>query len=290
MGPLLLVWALPTVVVVAALQGVATASGLTDRLSAALDPLTRHIGLQGRDLTRVLMGFGCNVPAVVGTRSCSSCTRDTTIAAIAWGAACSYQLPATVAVFAAAGRWWLVWPYLLVLLATTVAYAWLVARRQRRGVGLLPLLTRRSFLTRPRQRDVRREAAVVLREFVRKALPIFLGLSVLAALIDHLGLLTAISGVLGPAMGLLGLPAETATPVVLAAVRKDGILLLEQTAPLLDTGQLLAAVFLAGSLLPCLVTTMTIARERGLRLTAGLVGRQAGMALAVTMLLAHVVG
>jgi ferrous iron transport protein B len=95
MGPLLLVWALPTATVFALLQGAMQASGLLDRLTGAVHPLLRRVGLGGHDLVRVLMGFGCNVPAVVATRSCSTCTRDTTIHAIAFGSACSYQLGAT---------------------------------------------------------------------------------------------------------------------------------------------------------------------------------------------------
>ena len=68
------------------------------------------------------MGFGCNVPAIVSTRSCSACTRPTTVGAIAFGSACSYQLGATLAVFAAAGRSDLVVPYLALLVVATLVY------------------------------------------------------------------------------------------------------------------------------------------------------------------------
>lgn len=62
--------------------------------SQTLHPLLRPFGLSGRDLVRVMMGFGCNVPAVISTRSCSGCTRQTCISAIAFGSACSYQIAA----------------------------------------------------------------------------------------------------------------------------------------------------------------------------------------------------
>jgi Fe2+ transport system protein B len=45
---------------------------------------------------------GCNVPAVISTRGCSSCSRGTCISAIAFGSACSYQFGATLGVFSAA--------------------------------------------------------------------------------------------------------------------------------------------------------------------------------------------
>lgn len=74
---------------------------------------------------------------------------------------------------------------------------------------------------------------------------------------------------LEPAMAVVRLPLDAAPPLVLAAIRKDGVLLLDGVAPMLTSGQLLTAVFLAVTLLPCLVTALTIARERGV----GIAGR-----------------
>jgi len=79
MFPLLFVWALPTILLYAFFLGFYKASGLLERISLALHPLVRPFGLEGRDLIRVVMGFGCNVPAVVNTRSCSACTRGTCV-------------------------------------------------------------------------------------------------------------------------------------------------------------------------------------------------------------------
>ena len=91
MGPLLFVWAVPTVILYALVLGAYKASGLVERITVALHPLLRPFGLSGRDLVRVIMGFGCNVPAVISTRACSSCSRHTCVSAIAFGAACSYE-------------------------------------------------------------------------------------------------------------------------------------------------------------------------------------------------------
>jgi len=85
MGPLLFIWAMPTVVLYALFLGAYKASGLVERITITLDPLLRPFGLSGRDLVRVIMGFGCNVPAVISTRACSSCSRGTCISAIAFG-------------------------------------------------------------------------------------------------------------------------------------------------------------------------------------------------------------
>ena len=102
MFPFLLLYALPTVLVFALFLSLFKTSGLIDRLTVALENGLRPFGLSGRDLVRVVMGFGCNVPAVISTRACSGCSRGAAVHAISFGSACSYQLPATLAVFAAA--------------------------------------------------------------------------------------------------------------------------------------------------------------------------------------------
>lgn len=284
MGPLLVVWALPTIVLLALLLGVLKASGLLDRLTTATHPLVRPFGLTGRDLVRVVAGHGCNVPAVTATRSCSSCTQDPTIGAIAFGAACSYQLAATLAVLAAAQRPELVVPYLAVLLLGGLVHARLLTPRDQR-VGSrhldLHLLRGRAFLVRPRPRDVWREARTTLHHAGAQALPVFVLITVAASLVAATGLLDVAARVVGPLLAPLRLPAEVALPIVLASVRKDGVLLLNEPTTLaaLDGAQLLASLVLAGALVPCLVTSLTVARERGWRITARLLRRQAVGAL-----------
>ena len=72
MGPFLFVWAAPVVTIYALLLGIYKATGLLERTSLAIHPLVKRIGVSGRDVTRIVMGFGCNVPAVISSRSCSS--------------------------------------------------------------------------------------------------------------------------------------------------------------------------------------------------------------------------
>ncbi|MXZ46478.1 MAG: ferrous iron transporter B [Chloroflexi bacterium] len=284
MGPLLFVWAMPTVLVYAVLLGVYKASGLADRIGTAIHPLLRPIGLHGRDVTRVLMGFGCNVPAIVSTRSCSACTRPTTVGAIAFGSACSYQLGATLAVFAAAGRSSLVGPYLALLVAATLVYARLTSDPVARSPLNTLLIEPRTFLTRPSLAAVGEETRGMVSAFLRTAVPTFFAIAMVASLLDWSGVLDAAGRVLGPAMAVFALPVEAALPTVLAAIRKDGILLLaeEGTVASLSASQLLVATFLAGTVLPCLVTAITIGRELGLRFTGRLVVQQAAFAVAVS--------
>jgi len=295
MGPFLLVWALPTVVLFALILGAYKASGLMDRVSVALHPWVRPLGLSGRALARVMMGFGCNVPAVTSTRSCSNCSREPAVAAIAFGSACSYQLPATLGVFAAYGASTgeadaLALVYLAYLAITTAAYLRLTAPRLARSRLNVLELPSRPFMEWPTVPALWREASDVIRQFVLRALPVFVVLCLAASVLAAGGVLAALSALLAPAMAAFRLPGEAALAIVLASVRKDGILLLAPLAskrgPGMEPVQLLTAVYLAGVLLPCLATALAIGREISWGRAGGLLLRQAAFAVVCSLLLA----
>ncbi|MGD1849337.1 MAG: nucleoside recognition domain-containing protein [Cyanophyceae cyanobacterium] len=288
MGPLLFVWAVPTVILYALFLGVYKASGLVERITVALHPLLRPVGLSGRDLVRVMMGFGCNVPAVINTRACSSSSRQTCMGAIAFGSACSYQLGATLGVFSAANLPGLVVPYLGYLTLTTLIYTRLIAPKAARSSHNVLLVERRTFLEMPRWSAIWREAQGTLGQFFSSAIPIFIVITILASVFDSLGLITALAGGITPLMGLFGLPPEAALPIILASIRIDGLLLFAEPAPLavLTPLQILTGVYLGGVLLPCLVTALAIAREQSVRFAMGLMARQVIAAIAFSMLLA----
>ncbi len=288
MGPLLFVWAVPTVILYALFLGAYKASGLVERITIALHPLLRPFGLSGRDLVRVIMGFGCNVPAVISTRACSSCSRKTCISAIAFGSACSYQLGATLGVFSAANLPYLVIPYLIYLTITTLIYTRLIAPKSARSPQNSLMIEDRAFLEVPRWSAIWREAKGTLNQFFTNAIPIFLVITVIASVLDWLGILNGLSGLINPAMGLFRLPPEAALPIILASIRKDGLLLFAEpnTVSLLSPVQILTGVYLAGVLLPCLVTALTIAREQSFKFALGLMVRQAIAAIVFASILA----
>jgi ferrous iron transport protein B len=120
-----------------------------------------------------------------------------------------------------------------------------------------------------------------------QALPVFALFSLVAALLEVSGAFEALARCLSPALHLLGLPGDVAMALVMASVRKDGILLL--TSAQLSKGQLLVAAYLASTLTPCLVTAWLIARTRSLRGAASLLRDQFLASLAFTAILAAVV-
>ncbi len=282
MMPFLFLYALPTIVLYSFFLALYKSTGLLDRLSHSLHPWISRVGLDGRDLVRVVMGFGCNVPAVVATRACHSCSRGTCVSAIAFGAACSYQLPATLAVFSAAGHPELVFSYLLVLVITTALYLRFTAPRNLLRQGRRLLTEEKTHLYPANWKQAGRDTQAAVKEFFGMAFPVFIGICVGASLLHGSGFLDRLAGWLRPAMALFDLPPQAVIAIVLGSIRKDGIAigLLDPSwnslkVPAMTSGQLLTSVYLAGLLLPCLVTLLTIARELGGAQAVKLAFRQA---------------
>ena len=140
----------------------------------------------------------------------------------------------------------------------------------------------------PRWSAIWRETQGTLRQFFANAIPIFLVITLMASVLDWLGLISTLAGLINPVMGLFNLPTEAALPVILASIRKDGLLLFAEpgTLAVLTPLQILTGVYLAGVLLPCLVTALTIAREQSVRFAAGLMVRQAIAAILFSLALA----
>lgn len=295
MFPFLLLYALPTIFAFSLILGLYKSTGLIDRFSVALHPWLRPFGLGGRDVVRVVMGFGCNVPAVIASRSCASCSRRACVSAISFGSACSYQLPATLAVFAAANMAWMGIVYLVVLAATTLVYLRFTTPKALRLASNALLLPEADSIHVPSLRGIVRDLVENLRQFVVMAFPVFAGICFAAASLAYFGVLDFLQRVLSPVMALFRLPGDAATAVALGAIRKDGIAigLLDDNwgalkVSLESPAQVLTAVYLAGVLLPCLVTLCTIGKELRWRFALKLCGRQIAWAVGFAILIAWV--
>ena len=289
MGPFLFVWATPVVIIYALVLGIYKSTGLLDRTSLAINPLTKIIGVSGRDVTRIVMGFGCNVPAVISSRSCSSCTRGTTISAISFGSACSYQFSASIAVFSASGMPWLVIPFLLFLTATTILYTRLVSRKKDRVKLNMPVIEGQIFFEKPTFGAIWRESRSNISQFFKMALPIFLGITFVASIISWTGIIDYFAVEISFLMKFFNLPEDASLAIIFGSIRKDGLLLLAEPnlVSSLSAIQILTGVYLAGTLLPCIVTFLTVIREMSWIFAIKMVGKQIFAVVAFTLVLAH---
>jgi hypothetical protein len=145
-----------------------------------------------------------------------------------------------------------------------------------------------TFLEWPRPAAVWAEARGSILQFFQTSMPIFLAITVAASLLDWIGAIAVLASWIQPSMALFQLPSESAVAVVFSCIRKDAILLLgnDPAFSRLRDGQILTAVYLAGVLLPCIVTALTIGYEKSMRFALLLVTRQAIAAILFSMTLA----
>jgi ferrous iron transport protein B len=298
MFPFLLLYALPTILIFSIVISVYKSSGLIDQISLSLDPIFKHFGLTGRDLVRVIMGFGCNVPAVVNSRACSTCSRKNCVSAISFGSACSYQLPASIAVFIAIGFYELIFVYLLLLGITTLIYIRLIRQKPILKENfddkkLQESLLNRTFMQYPSIRSIWFNARSDLKQFVFLAFPVFAFICILSGTLQWLGLLEFISLIFSPVMIVFNLPNDSTFALILGSIRKDGIAI-----ALLDTDwntlrnpemtriQVLTIIYLSSVLLPCIVTLFTIIKEMSVKFAAKMVSTQMIAAVLFTVIIA----
>ncbi len=270
-------WAFPVVVLIGLATALTEETGLHDRVSQALDPSLRKIGLDGRDLLPVLGGYGCNVVAVMQSRACSSCTRKACVSMISFGSACSYQIGATLAVFNSAKRPDLFIPYLVILFFAGAVHT-RIWHGKRKAIASFRA-AESAFLQWPKYSAVAWRIRAVVRQFILQAMPIFLLMCVTAALLDFMGCISWLSQAFAPLMKFFNLPGEVAPGLIMSILRKDGMLILNQDHGvfLLSLGilPLLLVVWIASTFSACLVTLWTIFRELGWRVASQLALRQA---------------
>ena len=103
MLPFLLLYALPTVMVFSAIFTFTQKTGILNRASHSLNNLFMPFGV---GVAMILFALSWVLDAmfqrVIATRSCSVCTRGN--CTISFGSGMLYQLPATLAIFSAAGK------------------------------------------------------------------------------------------------------------------------------------------------------------------------------------------
>ncbi|CCQ64884.1 Similar to ferrous iron transporter protein B [Crocosphaera watsonii WH 0402] len=190
--------------------------------------------------------------------------------------------------FSAANLTYLVVPYLLYLTATTLIYTRIISSSTAKSTQNALVIEGRAFLEFPRWSVIWREAKSTIQQFLFNAIPIFVIITIIASLLNWLGVIATLANIINPLMGWFNLPPEASLPIVLASIRKDGLLLFAEpeTLAMLTPLQVLTGVYLAGVLLPCLVTLLTIMQEKSSRFALLLLGKQAIAAIIFSLFLA----
>ncbi len=237
--------------------------GYLPRLAVLLDSSMHRLGLHGYGTIPLMLGLGCKVPAILAARVLE--TPRERVIATALTLALAPCMPQTAMILS------LLAPYSI---KYTVAVFGAVAAAGMLSSALLSRMlkgeTPELFLEIPPYQTpcasiLGRKVYFRLKDFLLEAVPMIVAGVLAVNLLDMSGALAGISAFFRPAVtGLLGLPPETVSVMVLGFLRKDvSIAVLSPFA--LSPGSIVVASVFLSLYLPCLGSFMVTLRELGPR-------------------------
>lgn len=261
-------------------------TGYLVRVVSLLDGLMHRIGLHGRAIIPMVVGYGCNVPAILATRAMGS-RRERLILAvlITLAVPCSAQTAIIVGTVGNhAGALWAL--LIFVILLSLIVTLGLVMHR------IMKFEPSHLFLEIPELRwptvgQMLGKTGLRIGEFLTIAFPLLLAGSIVLEILMVEGVLDKLVEPSEPfMMGVLGLPAVTVVALVFGILRKEMalqmLMVLFGTANLasaLTNDQMFVFALVMAIFMPCLAALAVITKEFGLRSMAAITASSATLAL-----------
>jgi ferrous iron transport protein B len=244
-------------------------SGILTRVAFMMDSAMHKIGLHGKALIPLILGYGCNVPAIRGCRIMET-RRERLLAAFAITfapcAARTILILGLVAAFVGVG--WALGLYVLdiVIIFALGRIALKVVPGQSTGL----IMEMHSFKT-PSLSVVGKQTWARTKSLIYIVFPTYIAGSALVQGLYAVGVLKPMSDILSPLTSAwLGLPAKTGILLILGVVRKEFILLASVSVfgstnltLFLTPVQLLTLALVGILYIPCLSTIAVLAKEFG---------------------------
>jgi ferrous iron transport protein B len=246
--------------------------GYLPRVAFLMDNFMHKIGLHGTAIVPAILGYGCNVPAVMATRMLSS-RRDRFIAAlIATFTPCSARMTVIFGLVAFyAGPLWALGIYLLNIFVIAFSGKLLSAILPENTPGMI--LEIPGFHT-PKISIVLRKTWLRMREFVVVAWPLLIAGSMFLSLGEYYHWDAIFNRFLSPLMSLLGLPDAVGTTLIFGILRKELSLLMlfqaigtSHVTAVLTISQIMVFTLFVTFYIPCVATIAVLFKEVGWKLT-----------------------
>jgi len=249
-------------------------TGYLPRMAYILDNFMHRIGLHGKSVLPLILGYGCSVPAIMSTRILES-RRDRRITAfLASFIPCSAR---TIVIFglvaAYMGPWWALGIYLFNLLVVVVLGNVLARTVKGSSPGLILEIPELQI---PDLKTLVAKTWLTLKEFITIAWPLLVVSSVVLGILEWAHGAAALNALLSPlTVTLLGLPAAVGLTLVFGILRKELTLVMlvqalgtSQVNTVMSNGQLLTFTLFVVFYVPCVATIAVMAKELGWRDTA----------------------
>ena len=257
---------LPVLSVFFLLFGLMEDAGYLPNLSILIRRVFSKIGLSGKSIMPIVLGFGCKTMATLTARSISSKKeRFIAIFLIAFGIPCSAQMGLNMAILGNAG-----------MAAFVIAISFLLLVELVSGAVLNKLIPEEgssSFIMElppfrlPSLRAVLKKTYYRLLWFLRESIAIFLIAALALFLFDAAGGLAALQRLLYPVIvSWLGLPVEMVEALILTMARHEiaaGFILSLSNQGKLSFIQSIIAVVITTMFVPCIANIVAIFKEVG---------------------------
>lgn len=244
--------------------------GFFPLLSVHMDRLLRAVGLNGRAVLPLILGFGCNAVATLMTRGLDS-DRQRFISCflIALGIPCAVQLGVMLSILSTAPVLALV-GLAAIVVVLEVGVGTYLARR-------LPADERCEFLVelprlrRPRLACIVSKTGHRLWDFLREAVPLFVAGAALLTTLHLTGLLDRLRAAMAPlVVSGLGLPTEATDALLMTLARREiGAVMMKDMvdAGAMDLRQIFVGLLVMTLFVPCVNNTFVLWRVVGWRRT-----------------------
>ena len=300
---------LPIIVILFFFLSLLEDSGYIARVAFVMDRTLRRIGLSGRSIVPMLLGFGCTVPAVMSTRTLPS-ERDRRMTILLTPfMSCTAKLPIYgffVNAFFPGYNWLIITGlYILGILASVLA-AFIFKRTLFKGEAV-PFVMELPNYRLPSPRNVWQLLWEKSKDFLHRAFSVILIAAMVVWFLSHFNfrfdlvdnshdsILAAVSGVAAPLFAPIGLGDwRIVTSLVSGFMAKESVVTVMETLfvdGVTSIGTLSAISMLIFSLLytPCVAAVAAIRRELGKKWSIGVVLWQCGFAW-VAALIARLIG
>ncbi len=249
-------------------------SGYLQRLSILLNNVLRKMGMNGKGVMPLIMGFSCITMAIMTARMLDSKKEKFIVSLLlTLGIPCAPLVAVMFVIFAR-----LHWSAMVVVFGTIVVkilIAGIIANKLvpgQHGAFIIEVPPLRF----PDIQPIIRRAVIRLISFLKEAIPIFLFASIILFSFEKLGGLNALRTIADPAIKwLLGLPEHSVEILVMTLVRREaGAALLDQffRQGYFNGVQAVVILIVMTSLLPCVNAVIVLFKERGWRQAAGIIG------------------
>ncbi len=247
-------------------------SGYLPRLAMLVDRIFKKIGLNGRAVIPMTLGFGCGTMATIVTRTLES-RREKVIATLLLALAipCSAQLGVILALLSVSPIALTIWMLFVALCFLFVGF--LTARLY---PGKKP-----SFymevppLRVPKVSNVLSKTLARMKWYLIEVIPIFLAASTLIWIGNLTGVFDLLVRAVGPVVSLAGLPTESAQAFIFGFFRRDygaaGLYDLRR-AGIMDIRQILVASTILTLFVPCVAQFVIMIKERGMKTALWMAG------------------